>query len=366
MIGSPAAELGIGFAASGSQRGRMASPALGRGLVDFEGQLASLVDDLRMIQLGSDSVRPSLAHRFQHLVSGVTMQAKPVLRECGVEVEDVFLAGDSSDVSRVAECLTKVSTPTPERFSTFNPISPEPFQRNVVVGDMEMRALGCEDSHIWHVYREFGVDCFSQMRALICDGPRLLTWFGAFRAEPFGKRERHILSVLVEPVRIRLRAEQILGVGPRSGVELDVAIEEISAPAFIASRSEIELANSAGTTLLTRDYHRCWQRIRQLEESGGKLGQGTVLRLSERAAPIRALVIFHETLPNAVEARERWKLTPRQSVVLECLVRGESNKEIAAKLGCSLRGVEAHVTAILRRTDTESRTQLVSRVLGGA
>ena len=77
---------------------------------------------------------------------------------------------------------------------------------------------------------------------------------------------------------------------------------------------------------------------------------------------MRALVVFHETVPKTINSRESWKLTPRQSVVLECLVRGEANKDIAAKLECSLRGVEAHVTAILRRTDTESRTQLVARV----
>ncbi len=344
----------------------MARSAVRRGLVDFEARLASLVDDLGLVRLGSDSVRPSLARRLQHLVGGVTMLAKPALREHGVEVENLFLAGESSDVIRVAECMKRVSSPTPERFTTYNPVSPERSQRNVVIGDVEMRVqLGCENSYIWRVYREFGIDSFSQVRALICDGPRLLTWFGAFRVEPFGKREHHIISVLVEPVRARLRAEQILGVGCRRGTALDVALDDISEPAFIASRSEIELANSAGALLLTRDYQRCWQRIRQLQESGGKLGQGTALRLSETAAPTRALVVFHETLPDNGKASGGWKLTPRQSVVLECLVRGESNKEIAAKLGCSLRGVEAHITAILRRTGTESRTQLVSRVLGG-
>jgi DNA-binding NarL/FixJ family response regulator len=42
-------------------------------------------------------------------------------------------------------------------------------------------------------------------------------------------------------------------------------------------------------------------------------------------------------------------LSDREMEVLECVVRGMSNKEIAAKLGISHQTVKNHVTAILRK-----------------
>jgi DNA-binding NarL/FixJ family response regulator len=45
--------------------------------------------------------------------------------------------------------------------------------------------------------------------------------------------------------------------------------------------------------------------------------------------------------------------------VLECVVRGMSNKEIAALLGISHQTVKNHVTAILRKFGVEDRTQAV-------
>lgn len=42
--------------------------------------------------------------------------------------------------------------------------------------------------------------------------------------------------------------------------------------------------------------------------------------------------------------------------------RGSANKEIAAALGCSTKGVEAHLTVLYRKADTDSRTGLIARV----
>jgi DNA-binding NarL/FixJ family response regulator len=52
-------------------------------------------------------------------------------------------------------------------------------------------------------------------------------------------------------------------------------------------------------------------------------------------------------------------LSDREMEVLECVVRGMSNKEIAAKLGISHQTVKNHVTAILRKFSVEDRTQAV-------
>ncbi len=52
-------------------------------------------------------------------------------------------------------------------------------------------------------------------------------------------------------------------------------------------------------------------------------------------------------------------LSEREMEVLECVVRGMSNKEIASLLGISHQTVKNHVTSILRKFGVEDRTQAV-------
>ena len=57
------------------------------------------------------------------------------------------------------------------------------------------------------------------------------------------------------------------------------------------------------------------------------------------------------------------RLSPREHDVLELLVAGHSNQEIADELGISLHGAKRHVSSILGKFDSPSRSHLVSRVL---
>ncbi|MEW6093173.1 MAG: response regulator transcription factor [Chloroflexota bacterium] len=52
-------------------------------------------------------------------------------------------------------------------------------------------------------------------------------------------------------------------------------------------------------------------------------------------------------------------LSDREMEVLSCVVRGMSNKEVAASLGISHQTVKNHVTSILRKFSVEDRTQAV-------
>ena len=79
-------------------------------------------------------------------------------------------------------------------------------------------------------------------------------------------------------------------------------------------------------------------------------------RLVIRSAPGR-------DLGARIQAAARdWMLTSRQTDVLALVAVGESNKLIAAKLGCALRTVEVHVTALLRKAGCDSRAELVARL----
>jgi DNA-binding NarL/FixJ family response regulator len=59
------------------------------------------------------------------------------------------------------------------------------------------------------------------------------------------------------------------------------------------------------------------------------------------------------------------RLTPREEQVLHRVLLGETNKEIAACLGCSDKAVEYHVRNILKKMQMPTRMKLLaSRIIG--
>lgn len=64
-------------------------------------------------------------------------------------------------------------------------------------------------------------------------------------------------------------------------------------------------------------------------------------------------------------ARTRWNLSARECQVIAHLAEGDANKEIAAKLSCALRTVEAHVTSILQKARCDSRAKVVAHFWRG-
>ena len=53
-----------------------------------------------------------------------------------------------------------------------------------------------------------------------------------------------------------------------------------------------------------------------------------------------------------------FRVTPREKEVLSLICNGFSNKEIAAKLGISEQTVKNHVSELMAKSRTHSRTQL--------
>jgi DNA-binding NarL/FixJ family response regulator len=60
----------------------------------------------------------------------------------------------------------------------------------------------------------------------------------------------------------------------------------------------------------------------------------------------------------AAEDRELDQLTPREREVLRHIARGYMYKEVAQSLGISVKTVEAHVSAVLRKLQLSSRHEL--------
>lgn len=61
------------------------------------------------------------------------------------------------------------------------------------------------------------------------------------------------------------------------------------------------------------------------------------------------------------KAATAWNLSPREAETLSALVRGLSNKEIAARLGCAVATAERHVKHLLKKTRVRSRGELTAR-----
>jgi DNA-binding NarL/FixJ family response regulator len=61
--------------------------------------------------------------------------------------------------------------------------------------------------------------------------------------------------------------------------------------------------------------------------------------------------------------REVNTLTPREKEVLELLSSGYRNKEIAAKLGCAQRTIEAHCHNLYEKLHVQSRTEAAAKFL---
>ena len=78
--------------------------------------------------------------------------------------------------------------------------------------------------------------------------------------------------------------------------------------------------------------------------------------------------VDRDPLPAPASAKERLRyiaeahrLTPRQTEVLDGIVAGLANKEIAARHGCGESTVELHITNLFRKLRVQSRTQLIAR-----
>ncbi|XYH95556.1 helix-turn-helix transcriptional regulator [Sorangium sp. So ce1128] len=73
---------------------------------------------------------------------------------------------------------------------------------------------------------------------------------------------------------------------------------------------------------------------------------------SEQASPSRAFQL------RLLLARRAWRLTPRETEMLELILRGYTNEAISRKLGRRISTVEQHVTGVLEKSGTTSRTKL--------
>jgi DNA-binding NarL/FixJ family response regulator len=80
----------------------------------------------------------------------------------------------------------------------------------------------------------------------------------------------------------------------------------------------------------------------------------------------RGVLIVLEPLrqkPSVRAVRDRYGFTKREQTVVEDLLLGRTNKEIANNLGISLPSVKAHLKQIMKKTNTTTRTGVLAQLL---
>ncbi|HEX4202907.1 MAG TPA: response regulator transcription factor [Ktedonobacteraceae bacterium] len=87
--------------------------------------------------------------------------------------------------------------------------------------------------------------------------------------------------------------------------------------------------------------------------------RGEMVMQPEVMARILTYTNHTPVLSSSRRERSAMNLTERERAVLEGLVRGERNKEIAARMGITMRTVEAHLTSIYTKLQVDSRSAAI-------
>jgi DNA-binding NarL/FixJ family response regulator len=89
----------------------------------------------------------------------------------------------------------------------------------------------------------------------------------------------------------------------------------------------------------------------------------SIQELARQMAEIRALIQQKGFVTASSQPTVKHDFTPREQSVLELVVDGLMNKEIARRLDTSVRNVEKYVSRLFGKTATNSRTELVRYAL---
>lgn len=259
---------------------------------------------------------------------------------------------------------------SPEPLVAYNPLRPEPSQRNRVYqlqreapSEVLQRLRGVRD-----LGEALGTSRFDVLRTLVCSGERLLAWVGVMReGEAFSARERLLLSRLVAPLQRRLRVERRLERLSVAEAALPLVMEALPFAAFVlAPTGSMVHANTLGLAL--REHRGRVPLLQALRQAAaGKGGPG---EFEVHALPGRHQLVFQRAAVEPLALRlawaaRTWRLTGRQREVLELLAAGRTNVQVAMALDCSESNVEAHMSALLKRAGCGSRAQLLARLWSG-
>lgn len=157
----------------------------------------------------------------------------------------------------------------------------------------------------------------------------------------------------------------------------DVAILDISMPDLDGLQATGQIREAApGTSVVILTMHESDQMVRRVLEAGAL---GYVLKSDLATHLVRAVrdvsagrlfltpkvsdIVLNGFLKNANQREpkenSRTQPTPREVEIIKLLVEGKANKEIAAKLGITIRTVETHRAKIMLKLGLHSLAELI-------
>jgi DNA-binding CsgD family transcriptional regulator len=145
---------------------------------------------------------------------------------------------------------------------------------------------------------------------------------------------------------------------------LTAALEAIPAAAFIVGpEGQVARANAAGRAALTDEARAVERALADAVLGLVPLREFTMIELSPSGAARHHLVVTREAADarqRAAALARRWGLTQRQTESLVLAARGDSNKAIAAEIGCAEVTVELHMRGLFKKAGVANRAALVA------
>lgn len=329
-------------------------------------------EELRTVRLDQPSSIAATLPRIRQFVEVDSMLVFcPTERLVGWGLERIDV-DNLPDARGFTNRFTSYLAHAPRRFAFFDPLDPEPEQRDRVMDAVSLIAGDVYRSSC--MYREVLVPSnlarHRQLRALVCDGGSLLGWFGAFHDGDLAPRHHRRLTALLPAMRQRLSVDRLLRRPQLVSAALDLILDQIGDAAFLVGTSgELVFANHAGRALLGRDRGQTVEALQLALRGRGERASCTIVPLASQGLPPTTLVVLRKDCEDSRidrhvdTAAARWGLTTRQRDVLRLLVRGHANATLAEMLGICERTVELHITAMFDRVGLDSRAALVARVL---
>jgi DNA-binding CsgD family transcriptional regulator len=140
----------------------------------------------------------------------------------------------------------------------------------------------------------------------------------------------------------------------------------------VLPQAVVSLVHQIQKTLKVRTDSKDWEQI-QLRYVVNTLHSSVLLcgtaLIDQTNAETRILIVMNETGISAwqdkviVQATERFHLTARETMVVQHLMKGWTNKEIANEMRLSEQTIKEHFRHISEKTSTTTRTGMVMKII---
>ncbi len=165
-------------------------------------------------------------------------------------------------------------------------------------------------------------------------------------------------------VDVMHRLEQEVQSRRRTELALRAALDVFSSSAYLVSAGgTVSALDETASTALAGEGAELAARM--VLAAQGQSRDPTLLAREVGPGGAGGHIVIRTDAGRAFAARldrvgQAWQLTERHIEVAALVVRGLGNKEIAARLSCAVHTIELHVTELLRRSQSASRSGLIA------